>query len=195
MARHLEIPPESFDELLAWLSPDRDAAASIYLQLREDLLRIFIWAGCSDPEGLTDETFDRVARKVHDVAPGYQGDPRHYFHGVAKNLIKEDSKKVKKQVSLDKVDLEAKHTTQEQDWTAERVDDCLQTCLKQLSAEKRDLIRNYYAKEKQAKINHRAKLARQMGTSVETFRVRVHRIREALEKCIKRCLDEKVQGQ
>src|SRR6476661_3695726 len=103
MARDSAIPPESFDEILAWLNPDRDVAASAYLQLRADLAKIFVYNHCSDPEWLTDETFDRVAKKIHDLRQEYEGDPRFYFYGVARNLIKEDSKKVKRQGSLDEL--------------------------------------------------------------------------------------------
>ena len=63
MARDSAIPTESFEEILAWLDPDREIAASLYLRLREDLAKIFKWRGCSDPEGLTDEVFDRVAKE------------------------------------------------------------------------------------------------------------------------------------
>jgi RNA polymerase sigma factor (sigma-70 family) len=192
MARHSAVPPESFNEILAWLNPDRDVAGSIYVQLRDDLTRFFRWAGCNDPDGLTDETFDRVAKKVREVAPGYNGDPKHYFHGVARNLIKEDAKNVKKQVPLDNVEPEAPTATEEEETGGMR-EECLESCLQELSAEKRDLIMNYYAKEKQAKIDHRAVLARQLGTSVETLRVKVHRLRAALEKCIGRCLDQRVE--
>ena len=191
MAPHSVIPPESFDEILAWLNPDRDVAGSIYVQLRHDLTRIFLWAGCRDPEGLTDETFDRVAKKVHDVAPGYEGDPKHYFHGVARNLIKEDAKNVMKRVPLENVEPEARESVWVEEETSIMLEECLQTCLQKLSVEQRDLIVKYYAKEKQAKIDQRAELARQLGTSVQTLRVRVHRLRGALEKCIERCLDKK----
>src|SRR4051794_31946045 len=62
MARNSAIPPESFEEILAWLYSDREVAATMYVQLRHDLANIFRWRGCSDPEGLTDEVFDRVAK-------------------------------------------------------------------------------------------------------------------------------------
>jgi hypothetical protein len=100
MARDSAIPPESFDEILGWLNPDRDVAGSIYVQLRNDLAKIFTWNRCSDPEGLTDEVFDRVAKKVHDLRHSFVGDPKLFFYGVARNLIKEIPKKVKSQVSL-----------------------------------------------------------------------------------------------
>jgi RNA polymerase sigma factor (sigma-70 family) len=189
MALRSAIPPESFDEILAWLNPDRDVAAAMYVQLRHDLAKIFLWNRCTDPEGLTDEVIDRIAKKVHDLRPTYEGDPRSYFHGVARNLIKEDQKKVKSQVSLDESTEAAKRIREQEEEPVDLREDCLHSCLETLSVEKRQLILDYYAKEKQAKIDHRNDLARLLGISVESLRVRVHRIRETLETCIAQCLD------
>lgn len=188
MARDSAIPPQSFDEILAWLNPDRNEAAEIYVQLRDDLTRIFAWNRCADPDGLTDEVFDRVARRVHQVRQTFDGDPRLFFYGIARNLIKESSKRIKKHVSLEDTDLPAADAKPEDEGPVMR-EDCLNSCLQKLSAERRELILGYYAKEKQAKIDYRNELARKMGISVETLRVRVHRIRGTLEKCIEECLD------
>jgi len=192
MARDPSIPPESFDEILAWLHPDREQAADVYVQLRHDLAKIFAWNHCNDPEGLTDQVFDRVARKVHQLKETYEGDPRLFFYGVQRNRIKEASKKVKTQVSLEDCDLPSNDPEAEE--TQNMREECLHSCLLKLSADKRELILNYYAKEKQAKIEHRTEMARQLGTTVETLRVRVYRIRATLEGCIERCLDRMAQG-
>lgn len=192
MARDPSIPPESFEEILAWLNTDREAAGVMYVQLRHDLAKIFTWSHCNDPEGLTDQVFDRVAKKVHYLRETYQGDPRLFFYGVARNLIKEVPKKIKLQVSLDDTDLPSNASEVEE--TENTREECLHSCLQKLSAEKRELILNYYAKEKQAKIEHRTEMARQLGTTVETLRVRVYRIRATLEECIERCLNRMAQG-
>ena len=192
MARHSVIPPESFDEILAWLNPDRDVAANMYVQLRHDLAKLFIWGRCADPEGMTDEAFDRVAKKVHEVRQTYEGDPRLYFRAVANNLIKENFKKIKTQVSLDDVDLPEQQTIETAEETTD-IEDCLQSCLRKLDSEKRKLILAYYAKEKQAKIDYRHELAQRFGISVETLRVRVFRIRASLEECIESCLERKAK--
>lgn len=192
MARDPSIPPESFEEILAWLNPDREAAGVIYVQLRLDLAKIFTWNHCNDPEGLTDEVFDRVAKKVHQLRETYEGNPRLYFYGVARNLVKEVPKKTRMQVSLEDSDLPSNAPEVEE--TENMREECLHSCLQKLSAEKRELILNYYAKEKQAKIEHRTEMARQLGTTVETLRVRVYRIRATLEECIERCLNRMAQG-
>jgi RNA polymerase sigma factor (sigma-70 family) len=192
MARKSEIPPESFEEILAWLNPYRDVAGEMYLRLREELEQTFLWRKCADPEGMTDEVFDRVAKKVHEVRPTYQGDPRLYFLGVARNLIKENFKKVATHISLDDVNLSQRQTV-ENDMETERLDECFQSCLRELSAENHDLIVAYYAEQKKAKIDNRNALAERLGVSVETLRVKVHRIRRSIRKCIGRCLKDKAE--
>jgi len=191
MARDSAVPPESFDEILAWLNPDREVAGTIYVQLRHDLTKIFSWNRCADPDGLTDEAFDRVAKKVHHLRQTFEGDPRLFFYGVARNLIKENPKKVKTQVSLEGTDLPANPRNERERETENIREECLNSCLQALSDERRELILAYYAKEKQAKIDHRTEMARRLGTSVETLRVRAHRIRITLEECIERCLNRK----
>src|SRR5215203_58974 len=182
MARNSAIPPESFEEILAWLNPDRDVAAKMYLQLRHDLAKLFMWGRCADPDGMTDEAFDRVAKKVHEVRQTYEGDPRLYFRAVANNLIRENFRKNKTQVSLDDVDLPQPQTIRITEETAD-IEECLHSCLRKLDSEKRKLILAYYGKEKQAKIDHRNDLAQQFGISLENLRVRVFRIRASLEEC------------
>src|SRR6185437_10332146 len=157
MARD-SIPPESFDEILAWLNPDRDVAGSIYVQLRDDLSKVFTWNRCPDPEGLTDEVFDRVAKKVHHLRDSYVGDPKLYFYGVARNLIKEIPKKIKAQISLQGTEPASDPRREAQQETAAMREDCLRSCLHRLSKEKRELILAYYARYFQANIDHREEM-------------------------------------
>ncbi|HEY6806777.1 MAG TPA: hypothetical protein VI306_24580 [Pyrinomonadaceae bacterium] len=192
MVRNPAIPPESFDEILGWLDSNRDKAARMYLQLRDDLGKIFRWRKCSDPDGLTDEVFDRVALKVHEVKPTYVGDPRLYFRAVANNLIKEEQKRVGTKVSLSVAEPRAAEHTDEEKLAADR-EECLRLCLQTIRKDKRDLILAYYAKDKQAKIDHRYELAEQLEISIVTLRVRVYRIREKIEECVLRCLKRKAE--
>ena len=186
------IPPEGFEEILTWLNPDREVAAEMYVELRHDLSKIFAWRGFNDPEELTDDVFDRVARKVHDVRPTYDGDPRLYFRAVANNVIKEKRKTLKTHVSIESVEPPTQQVANRADET-EKLEDCLQSCLQELSSDKRELILAYYAKEKQAKIDHRSELAKSYGMPVETLRVKAYRIRVSLEHCIERCLKRKAR--
>src|SRR4029079_2064984 len=60
---------EAFELLLAALHPERERAAAAYEQLRERTIGLLRWWGASRPEELTDETLDRVARKLAEGAP------------------------------------------------------------------------------------------------------------------------------
>jgi RNA polymerase sigma factor (sigma-70 family) len=195
MVRDSVTNPDGFDEILAWLNPNRELAATMYVQLRHDVARIFLWNRCSDPEGLTDEVFDRVARKVHDLRQTYNGDPRLFFYGVARNLVKETAKKVKTYASFDDAGVTLRARAQvevdEEEESVQAREYCLQLCLNELSSEQRRLILEYYAMDEQGKISHRVRIARQLGVSIETLRVRVYRIRVTLEECIEQCLDRK----
>jgi len=184
----------SFDEILAWLNPDRDVAGTIYVQLRQDLTKIFTWNRCPDPDGLTDEVFDRVAKKVHEVRKTYVGDPKLYFYGVARNLIKEIPKKIKTQISLQGTEPASDPRREAEQEAAHMREDCLRLCLQKLSKEKRELIVAYYARDKQAKIDHRIEMAQRLGISVETLRVKAFRIRATLEQCLERCVDRMAQN-
>lgn len=190
MPQESDKPPDNFDELLAWLHPDRELAAKIYEEIRRDLIKIFGWNHWADPEGMADETFDRVAKKAGRLIETFEGNPKHYFYVVARNLMKEYQKKVKSFVPLEDVELPDDRPEDLEQETAEMREECLQACLDKLSDEKRDLILAYYAKEKQAKIDHRTRLANQLGISTKTLRVRMHRSRAALEECVERCLNQ-----
>jgi DNA-directed RNA polymerase specialized sigma24 family protein len=55
---------EAFGKLLDRLNADRERAAEKYEDLRRTLTRFFEWRGAPFPDEHTDETFDRVARKL-----------------------------------------------------------------------------------------------------------------------------------
>jgi RNA polymerase sigma factor (sigma-70 family) len=190
MPRNSDFPPERFDDLLAWLDPDREVASSLYLDLRQSLLRIFAWNQCADPDGMTDEVFDRVTRQVHLLKDTFEGNPKLFFYGVARNLIKEYRKKVNAYVPIDGIDLAGDPPQELEEETSHMREECLSRCLRKLPEEKRDLILTYYAKEKQAKIIHRAEMARELGISIQALRVRMRRTRGSLEECIALCLDQ-----
>ncbi len=190
MPRNSDFPPDRFGDLLTWLNSDRELAVSVYLDLRHSLLRIFLWNRCADPEGMTDEAFDRVARQVPRLRETFEGNPKLFFYGVAKNLVREYRKKVRSHVSIEGIEL-VEAPRQEEEESSGKRSECLSKCLRKLPKDKRDLILAYYAREKQAKIVHRAEMARQLGCSIETLRVRMLRTRVSLEECIEICLDER----
>jgi RNA polymerase sigma factor (sigma-70 family) len=191
MPRKSDIPPERFNDLLAWLDPNPESAGSTYLDVQDSLVRIFAWRKSADPEGMVDEVFDRVCRRLPELAREFDGNPRVYCYAVANNLIKEYQKTLKLNVPIDDVDIAGDMPTNTEDPTPEFREECLDDCLQKLPERKRALVLSYYSKDKHAKIAHRAEMAGQLGISIETLRVRMSRMRRTLEACIELCLERR----
>lgn len=180
---------DNFDALLAWLHPDREQAGARYEDIRHSLIHIFSWQGCCDAEDLADETISRVAKKVPELASNYSGDPALYFYGVAKKMRLEVSRRTPTDPSPALENLEAQAPVSEPD-DAEDVYECLEECLGKLSLKDRELVLLYHQQD-QPKIDVRKALARRIGVNATNLRVKVHRIRAGLHKCIEHCVRQK----
>ena len=71
----VDLTEDTLDRLLHWLDRDRDRAGQRYEQIRSGLIKVFLCRGSVDPEELADETINRVAKKVLEIAESYVGDP------------------------------------------------------------------------------------------------------------------------
>lgn len=186
---HLSLPPpnrepedlskEQFDRLLNWLDRNREQAGQRYEAIRKRLVKIFVCNGSKDPEGLADQTINRVARKVPEIESNYIGDPARYFCGVAANIFRESLRK-------DRLPAITHPVPQQPDERYEHAYLRLETCMEQLTAQERQLVVTYYDHERNAKIDHRRRLAEEMGMSVNALRIRACRIRASLMKCVER---------
>jgi RNA polymerase sigma factor (sigma-70 family) len=170
---------EAFNNLLAWLDKDRNRAGYRYEEIRRNLIRIFARRGCPIAEDLTDETINRVTEKAVEIAPSYVGDPGLYFYRVARNVYLEYVKKQPNRLPIPPSDP-----------IKEKEDrlNCLDHCLENLDASSRDLILAYYSDEKRAKIDNRKELAARLGITINTVRMRAHRIKITLQECVGDCL-------
>lgn len=181
---------DEFDRLLAWLNRDRAQAAKRYEEIRQSLIKIFNWRGCADAEGLADEAINRVAMRLPEFVADYVGDPAPYFYGVTKNLLHEYRRRMKAQVPLDDNVSATVPAPEPEDEDSQQLHECLSRCVEELDADSRELIMAYYALDKHDKIGGRKALAQRLDISVNNLRVKVYRIRAALEKCIKECLKQ-----
>ena len=175
----MTITQEQFDSLLSWLDADRELAGRKYETIRSGLIRIFISKGLTDAEDLADETINRVMLRLPSIRKNYQGEPACYFHGVAKNIIREC--RHRREFATGVVDgrVEAQVDIEEHD--------CLGHCLNCLSVSKRNLILEYYLYEGHSKIEHRKRMARQLKITLGAVRNRAFQIRLNLENCMRRC--------
>ena len=170
-----ELTQESFNQLLGWLNTDPDQAGKKYEEIRFRLIKIFTCRGCLVPEDLADETFNRVAKRVPEIAATYVGDPALYFFGVANNVHLEFLRRKRDPVPPRRPELPQESELEYQ---------CLEQCMQRLSSRSRELIMQYYQDEKRAKIDHRKELAEKLGIALNALRIQAYRIRASLQECV-----------
>jgi DNA-directed RNA polymerase specialized sigma24 family protein len=185
-----ELSRESFDALLRVLGPERDRAGERYEAIRERLLCFFRWRRAAGPEALTDETFDRVCRRLVGGETIRAGDVGRYCLGVARNVMREAW------------DRERRRGPQEDFWARESTLAspaeppgeespalaCLHRCLDSLPPETRDLVLLYYEFDGREQIDRRREIASRLGIAPNALRIRLHRVRARLEDCVRACL-------
>ena len=174
---------ELFDALLDWLDPNRETAGEKYELIRRRLIKIFACRGCHDPEDLADETINRVTHKLPEIRGRYVGERTRYFYGVANKIHLEYTRRKPVQPAI---------VPPAPTENVEKEFECLDQCLEKLTTENRQLVMQYYREERQAKIDHRRRMARQMGIALNALRIRAYRIRASLLECVTNCI-ERVQ--
>ena len=176
---------EAFDELLAWLDPDREQAGRKYEDIRNRLIRILMHRGCMTAEDLADKTINLVARKAFTIRHTYIGDPMPYFLTVARNLYSEYARS---QPYFSELIPDLVSTTADDAAELEAEYECLDKCLAELPAKKRELILEYHRYQEGAKIEYHKDMAWQLGIGLNALRIRMFRIRLHLRKCVDKCL-------
>jgi DNA-directed RNA polymerase specialized sigma24 family protein len=144
------------------------------------LVRIFVSQGFNDAEDLADLTIDRVVTKLPGIRDGYVGEPARYFHGVARNVIREARRR--KEVATDAPPERPFRLTSTSD-----EDECLRRCLKLLPSEKVELILDFHVYQGKDKIEQHKLMAEELEITEGALRSRAHHIRAQLEKCVRQC--------
>ena len=193
MTKDWELTKEQFDRLLNWLDPDRDLAGKRYEAIRLRLLKIFTCRGCSEADDLADETINRVTAKLAEIEGSYTGDQALYFYGVAQKVHMEY---IRRRPPVQESLRPGHEFGGQTAWPFDLSDDlerdyvCLERCMDRLPVENRQLVLEYYQQERRAKIDHRKRMADQLGIAVNALRIRAHRIRLQLQQCVQSCLAE-----
>lgn len=183
-----EITEESLNLFLSWLDPDREVAGEKYRALQHRLIVMFDGRGCTRSEELADKALNSFIRRLPALLDSYADDhnPVAYLYTVARRLYVDY---VERQPAPLPDGFEqsrpAEDTTDESE---ERLHDCLEECIERLDPTCRELVLDYYEGEKHAKIDFRKMLALRRGIALNALRIRVHRIRRALEECLDDCL-------
>jgi DNA-directed RNA polymerase specialized sigma24 family protein len=190
------ITQEAFNRLLAELHPDSEKAGEQYEKIRQKLVKMFQWRGCTSAEECADETFNRVAQKICEGATLWANNPYSYFHGVALNVLREYWRSPEQMaetlediapaqvLSEDPEDLmfrEMGHVEKE------HLLECLNRCLQKLTPENFGLITKYHQGEEAQDKVRRKELANALGIPLNALRIRAYRIRVEIVECIKNC--------
>ena len=178
--RQWTLTPRAFDLLLAALDADRERAALAYERLRYRLIGLLRWWGAAQPEDLADESLDRVARKLESGATIGEGSFGAYVRGVARMVYHEWTREPRS--SPEAHEPAAPVRTDD----VEAASECLERCLGSLAASDRSLLLRYYDGGKSSDV--RRKLADELGISITALRVRSHRLRSEVVRCVAECL-------
>lgn len=188
MDKDWKLTEEAFYEFLSWLDADRERAAEKYERIRTSLIVFFSYRGCVEVEALADKTIDRVIKKVPEIAASYTGNPTHYFVGVANKVYHEYVRTV--QTTHRALNEVQSRVGKEDERLVELEQQCLEKCLAELSPYLRDVIMEYYSAERLEKVRHRLRLAEEKGLSPNALRLRMHRVRISLQKCVTSCIEK-----
>jgi DNA-directed RNA polymerase specialized sigma24 family protein len=183
-----ELGQQQFDALLTFLSPDREEAGEKYEQIRGGLVRYFDFKGCVDPQTLADETIDRVATKLRAFDPSIKVRPASYFRGFASNILLE-YRRTYKEAELEENMGSVAASPVEED-AGEDQNRCLDECLEELPPDDKNLVAEYYSREKQARIDLRRRISEREHISTAALYTRICRIKSLLKDCIENCTQD-----
>jgi len=180
-----DLTEEAFAKFLACLDPEPSRAGEKYEALRVALVKFLDWRGALFPEEMVDEIFNRVTRKLEEGET--IRDLPTYCHGVARMVFLQSLERPgNKRVELEELSMVAVPKPD----VANVRRECLNHCLRQLPTENREMIIEYYRKDGRQKFDHRAAMAERLGIPLNALRGRAQRIRDKLERCIRRRLKE-----
>jgi DNA-directed RNA polymerase specialized sigma24 family protein len=181
-----------FDALLRLFSDDPDEAAQVYEKLRGGLIRFFAFRGCSDPDRLADETFDRVSARTERFDSSLGAGPEHFLYGFARLIALEDRRSSPNELSLDGFEEIIPDGSSPPDEKEEDYFNLLRNCFGQLPEEERNLLVEYFSFEGRARIETRSRMGLRLSCTPSALYTRVSRLREKLRKCVGRGLNGNV---
>jgi hypothetical protein len=172
---------EELEKLLAWFDSDREKAAVKFQSTHERLIRVFASRGCVDADSLADEVMNRVAVRIDTVIMKYPDAVRcclAFIDNVYHEWYRDQCRKANAKPPPSPRPAEE----------LEREDECLKQCLETVTKSDRDLFEHYFQSEK--RIELRKRLALELALTANALRIRAHKIRKELRRCLVECLGQ-----
>ncbi|HEX7296402.1 MAG TPA: sigma-70 family RNA polymerase sigma factor, partial [Pyrinomonadaceae bacterium] len=138
-----------------------------------------------------DETFNRVARRLDE---GQKIDNLSAYLLAVARLVCLEAKKIGPRIESQDDPENTRQIRAPEPLPPDARLECLDRCLESLPTESRTLIIDYYQEERRVKIELRQELADRLQIPLNALRIRAHRIRVGLEKCITNCLQLSAQA-
>jgi DNA-directed RNA polymerase specialized sigma24 family protein len=180
--KNWELSEDAFSRLLERLSADRAQAGEEYEKLRGRLIYFFERKGCRIPAEMSDETINRVARKIEE---GQEiNDVSKFSFGVARLVLLEHWDDPKR--DWEELDERLSSPRFAEGEFAEYKLECMKKCLQNLTPEERELIIRNCTTNKKGK----AEIAAARGLTINALRLRVFRIRLRLHECYEKCVSD-----
>jgi DNA-directed RNA polymerase specialized sigma24 family protein len=187
--RGRSLSADGFARLLERLHPDSIEAAEEYERLRRALVKFFDWRGAPAPDECADAVFDRLAHKLGETSVD---DVTKYAYGIAR-LVALERRRGPAFAPIDDLQRPLAAPPAPEDPDQDRLHDCFDRCLSELSEDSRSLLLRYYEGERNAKISNRRGLASLLGVTDNALRSRVQRLRDRLEQCVQACTSQPVR--
>jgi DNA-directed RNA polymerase specialized sigma24 family protein len=186
--------PAAFSQFLSWLDEGVESNGEKYLEMRRRLVAYFDRKGCPEADELTDETLNRVARRLEEEGAITGTAPAQYCYITAKfvflEYLRDHARFSSSLTEMSPVKVDAvlsRAALRDDSETKERRSVCLDRCMENLSMPDRQLILEYYQGEQRTKIESRRDLATSLRLSVNALSIRACRIRNKLELCVREC--------
>jgi hypothetical protein len=172
---------QHFDRLLTFLSEDPEEAGRLYMLLHQKLEGYFRFNGLGDPGAAADEALDRAARRI---AEGTEiPDINKFCIGIARFIVMEEWRKRNRESDAFSKFAEPQSVS-EADLNYLQL---MKECFNQLPANDRELLNSYCTGPGgRSRAEYRRKLADRLHMTVTAMRIRVMRLRQGLEDCVKK---------
>lgn len=181
----------AFDYLLNWLNEGENSEGDNYLELRRRLIAYFDRKNCFAADELTDETLNRVARRLEEEGKIESEAPAKYCYIVARFVFMEYLRETHKRAdAFDEMRRQGPGDGDLGTGVSDRREvllNCLERCTSKLASAHRDLITKYYIGKERLKIENRRALAQTLGITMNALSIRACRIRDKLEACVREC--------
>jgi DNA-directed RNA polymerase specialized sigma24 family protein len=165
--------------------------------MRRRLVSYFDRKSCRDADALTDETLNRVARRLAEEGTIEASSPAQYCYIVARFVFFEYLRRGEHTaVSFDDdsargaalPEVHSADPTDADSDESQKRHRCLEHCLGTLTPPDRDLILAYYTGERGAKIERRKQLALRSNMTANALTIKACRIRARIEDCVSGCV-------